>query len=63
MHELVNISKLKLEYVGNTKGVSFYEYIDSKERFNKIRNGQIKFDDSLKKQKFFFEKNKWSKNR
>ena len=52
------MNKLKVEYVGNTKGVSFYEYMDSKERFNKIRNGQIKFDDSLKKQKFFFEKNK-----
>ena len=33
-----------------------YEYIDSKELFNKIKNNQIKFDDALKKQKLFLNR-------
>ena len=43
--------KLYFKYEGNTKDVSFYEYIDSKELLNKIKINQIKFDDALKKQK------------
>ena len=42
--------------MGNTKDVRFYEYMDSKELFNKIRNGQIKIDDALKKQQDFLKK-------
>ena len=56
MYESVDTNKLKFEYVGNTKDVSFYEYMDSKELFNKIRNGQIKIDDALKKQEDFLKK-------
>ena len=41
--------KSKFEYVGSTKDVSFYEYMDSKELFNKKYN-QFKFDDALKRQ-------------
>ena len=63
MNESVDKNKLKFEYVCNTKDVSFYEYMDSKELFNKIRNGQIKIDDALKKQEDFLKKIKWSKNR
>ena len=56
MYESVDTNKLKFEYVGNTKDVSFYEYMDSKELFNKVRNGQIKIDDALKKQEDFLKK-------
>ena len=47
--------KSKFEYVGSTKDVSFYEYMDSKELFNKIKNNQISFDDAQKRQKNFFK--------
>ena len=45
------MNKLYFEYIGNTKDVNFYEYMDSKELFNKIKNNRLKFDDALKKQK------------
>ena len=41
----VDHNNLKSHYVGNTKDVSFYEYKDSKELFNAIRNNQIKFSE------------------
>ena len=53
LYESVDMNKLYFKYEGNTKDVSFYEYMDSKELFNKIKNNQIKFDDALKKQKLF----------
>ena len=56
LYESVDMNKLNFEYEGNTKDVSFYEYIDSKELFNKIKNNQIKFDDALKKQTKFLTK-------
>ena len=34
MNESVDKNKLKFEYVCNTKDVSFYEYMDSKELFD-----------------------------
>ena len=34
LYERVDKYKLKFEYVGNTKDVSFYEYMDSKELFD-----------------------------
>ena len=34
-----------LNFVGPTKDVSFYEYMDSRELFNAIRNSQIKFSE------------------
>ena len=43
LHESVGFSNLKFEYVGPTKDVSLYEYRDSKELFNAIKNSQIKF--------------------
>ena len=56
LYESVDMNKLYFKYEGNTKDVSFYEYMDSKELFNKIKNNQIKFDDALKKQKNFLNK-------
>ena len=38
LHDTVDYNNLKLEYVGPTKDVSFYEYMDSKELFNAIKN-------------------------
>ena len=49
-------NKLKFEYVGPTKDVSFYEYKGSKERFNKIKNNQIKFSEVKNKQNEFLNK-------
>ena len=51
LHESVDMNNLYFKYVGNTKNVNLFEYMDSKELFNKIKNSQIKFDDALKKQK------------
>ena len=56
MNESVDKNKLKFEYVCNTKDVSFYEYMDSKELFNKIKNKQLKFDDTIKKREEFLNK-------
>ena len=39
--------------MGLTKDVSFYEYKDSKELFNAIKNNQIKFSDVKNKQNEF----------
>ena len=55
LHDSVDYNNLKFEYVGPTKDVSFYEYMDSKELFNKIKNNQISFDDAQKRQKNFFK--------
>ena len=37
LYDSVDYNNLKFEYVGLTKDVSFYEYKDSKERFNAIK--------------------------
>ena len=37
-YEILDYNNLKFEYVGSTKDVSFYEYMDSKELFNAIKN-------------------------
>ena len=52
----VDYNNLKFEYVGPIKDVSFYEYIDSKELFNKIKNSQIKFSETKIKQNEFLNK-------
>ena len=56
LYESVDKNKLKFEHVGNTKDVRFYEYMDSKELLNKIRNGKIKFDDVQENQEGFLKK-------
>ena len=56
LYESVDMNNLYFKYVGNTKDVNFYEFMDSKELFNKIKNNQIKFDDELKNQKKLLNK-------
>ena len=52
LYDSVDYNNLKFEYVGPTKDVSFYEYMDSKELFNKIENSHIKFSkDRISKKK------------
>ena len=43
LYDSVDYNNLKFEYVGPTKDVSFFEYMDSKELFSAIKNNQIKF--------------------
>ena len=50
LYDSVDYNNLKFEYVGPTKDVSFYEYKDSKELFNAIKDNQINFDDAVKRQ-------------
>ena len=56
LYEIVDKNKLKFEYIGDTKDVSFYEYMDSKELFDKIKNKQLKFDDTTKKREKLLNK-------
>ena len=56
LYDSVDYNNLKLEYVGPTKDVSFYEYVDSKDLFNKIKNNQIKFSEAKNKQNEFLNK-------
>ena len=56
LYDSVDYNNLKLEYVGPTKDGSFYEYVDSKDLFNKIKNNQIKFSEAKNKQNEFLNK-------
>ena len=56
LYNSVDYNNLKFEYVGPTKDVSFYEYKDSKELFNAIKNNQIKFNEVKNKQNKFLNK-------
>ena len=56
LYDSVDYKDLKSEYVGPTEDVSFYEYINSKELFNAIKNSQIKFSDAVNKQNEFLNK-------
>ena len=56
LYDSVDYNNLKFEYVGPTKDVSFYEYMDSKELFNAIKNSQIKFSEVKNKQNEFLNK-------
>ena len=55
LHDNVDYN-LKFEYVGPTKDVIFYEYLDSKELFDKIKNNQIKFSEVKNEQNNFLKK-------
>ena len=50
LYDGIVYNNLKFEYVGPTKDVSFYEYKDSKELFNAIKNSWIKFNEVKNKQ-------------
>ena len=56
LYDSIDYNNLKFEYVGPTKDVSFYEYKDSKELFNAIKNSQIKFSEVKNKQNEFLNK-------
>ena len=56
LYDSVDYNNLKFEYVGPTKDVSFYEYMNSKELFDAIRSSKIKFSDALNKQNEFLNK-------
>ena len=56
LYNSVDCNNLNYEYVGPTKDVSFYEYRDSKELFNAIKNSQIKFSEVKNKQNEFLNK-------
>ena len=56
LYESADNNKLYFEHVGPTKYVKFYEYMDSKELFDKLKNGQLKFDDALERQKQLLNK-------
>ena len=56
LYDSVGYNNLKFESVVPTKDVSFYEYKDSKELFNIIKNNQIKFSEIKNKQNGFLNK-------
>ena len=56
LYDSVDYNSLKFEYIGPTKDVCFYEYVNSKELFNAIKNNQIKFSESKNKQNEFLNK-------
>ena len=56
MNESVDKNKLYFQNVGPTKNVRFYEYMNSKELFNEIKDNWLRFDDALKKQKELLKK-------
>ena len=56
LYDGIDYNNLNFEYVGPTKSVSFYEYMDSKELFNAIKNSQIKFSEVKNKQNEFLNK-------
>ena len=55
LYDGVDYNNLNFKYVGPTKDVSFYEYMDSKELFNAIRRSRIKFSETLNKQNEFLK--------
>ena len=56
LYDSVDYNNLNFEYVGLTNGASFYEYKDSKELFNAIKDNKIRFDEAVKKQHQFLNK-------
>ena len=50
LYDSIDHVNLKFEFVGPTNDVSFYEYRDSKELFNAIKDNQINLDDAVKRQ-------------
>ena len=56
LYDTVDYNNLSFEYVGASKDVNFYEYMDSKELFNAIKNDQIKFSEVKNRQNEFLNK-------
>ena len=56
LNDSVDRNNSKFKYVGPTNDVSFYEYMDSIELFNSIKDNEIKVDDAIKKHHEFLNK-------
>ena len=56
LYDSVDYNNLKFEYVGPTKDVGFYEYKNSRELFDTIKNSKIKFSEAKNKQNEFLNK-------
>ena len=56
LYDSVDYNNLTFKYVGPTKDVSFYEYMNSKDFFNVITSSQIKYSDAQDKQNEFLNK-------
>ena len=56
LYDSIDYNNLKFEYVGPTNDIRYYEYMDSKELFNAIKNDEIRFDETRKKQDEFWNK-------
>ena len=56
LYDSVDYNNLNFKYVGPTKDVSFYEYMNFKELFDAIRSSRIKFSEALNKQNEFLNK-------
>ena len=56
LYDSVDYNNLKSEYVGPTEDVNFYEYKNSKELFNAIRDNKIGFTEAKNKQNDFLNK-------
>ena len=50
LYDSVDHNNSKFEYVGSTKDASFYEYRNSKELFDAIKDNKINSDDVVKRQ-------------
>ena len=50
LYDSVDYNNLKFQYVGPTEDISFYEYLDSKDLFNAMKNSQINFSEVKNKQ-------------
>ena len=51
LYESADKNELYFEYVGLTKDESFYEYYDSKELFDEMKNNRYRFGETIKKRK------------
>ena len=49
IYDSVDYNNLKFEYVSRAKDVIFYEYMDSKELFNAVRDNKIGFSEAKNK--------------
>ena len=56
LYDKIDYNNLNFEYVGPTNNIRFYEYLDSKELFNKIKINQIRFSEVKNKQNDLLEK-------
>ena len=50
LYDHVDYNDLKFDFIDPTKDVRFYEYKDSKEIFNAIKDNNVNYDDAAKRQ-------------